>query len=250
MNNPRTILQKFDPRTKFFVLVCAGATVLLSATFHALAFGTLLVAAGIVGSPISLREILRRMKAVLWFALIITVVNATAVSGSVVAEIAGVYMTREGLLAGIALSYRIVLLLLFSVLFVRTTPIADFTDGVENSLAPFRKYFGPVIAVLGMTLNFAPLLVQSAQRLKAAQIARGADASSSFLSQVRFASQAVVPLFVSAVRSAHHLAEAMDARCYDPSALRTPLRATQPTIADGVLITSVLLIAAAILFAL
>ena len=103
-------------------------------------------------------------------------------------------------------------------------------DAIEALLAPLRRNAGPVILTLTITLNFIPLLIRTAQDIKLAHIARGADVDSSFIKQVRFAASAAVPLFVSAFRSSQHLAEAMEARGYDPARERTEwqsLRMTQ-----------------------
>jgi energy-coupling factor transporter transmembrane protein EcfT len=94
-------------------------------------------------------------------------------------------------------------------------------DGIEEALRPLRRHLGPLMQVLTLALNFVPLLLQSAQQIKKAQVARGADIERSLLLQIRFAMAAAVPLFAMAFRSSEQLALAMESRCYDPHAERT-----------------------------
>jgi energy-coupling factor transport system permease protein len=142
-------------------------------------------------------------------------------SGDTVFELGGLFATREGLITGLVLSAKIVLMLWTSLIFVSTTTIPGVIDAMETLGRPFRKRLGPVIMVMNLTLNFVPSLVHTAQRIKIAQIARGADLDSGFSRQLHFAFSAALPLFASAFRSSEQLALAMESRCYDPSIERS-----------------------------
>lgn len=228
----RTFLEDLDPRTKLLALFLLSVQILFTMDYPVLvAYGCIaFLAFGL--SPISFRTATKQLRRILWFALFITFINAATVSGVVLFEFMGVYVTKEGVLDGLTLSARLGMVLLFSFVFARTTRVADIVDSIEEVLSPFRSRLGSFMSVFGLTLNFVPLLIQSAQRIKAAQRARGSDIDSSFIGQVRFASQAALPLFVSAFRSSQHLADAMDARCYSPVARRTPIRVRKMGVAD------------------
>ncbi len=227
-----TFLQLLDPRTKFFALILVGAQTFFLRSPWIIVFTAIVVVIGVVLSPITIRMLVKQIPRVFWFVLFITIVNTFTVSGKVLFEYGEMYGTYEGLREGLLLSARIVLLLLLSYLFVQTTSITEMLDGTEAMLSPFRRRIGTGTLLLSLTLNFVPLIIQSAQRIKAAQIARGADVDSSFLRQVRFASAAALPLFVSAFRSSQHLAEAMEARCYDATANRTPFSKLKMNVHD------------------
>lgn len=240
-NDKRTYLESLDPRTKFVALVLLGVHTLLLNKPWILLATALVVILGILASPITPRMIFKQIRRVLWFVLFITITNMFTRSGEVLLEVGTLYGTYEGLGEGLFLSAKIMLLLFLSYLFVETTTRSEMVDGVETTLSPFRKHFGSLVILLGLTVNFVPLIIQSAQRIKAAQIARGADVDSSFLQQVRFASAAALPLFVSAFRSSQQLAEAMDARCFDVAVERTPFSRLRMTRSDWTTILFVVL---------
>jgi energy-coupling factor transporter transmembrane protein EcfT len=59
------------------------------------------------------------------------------------------------------------------------------------------------------------------------------------------AASGALPLFASALRNADALAEAMESRCYEPYAPRTPFRRLTISFADGVIATAAVLVTAA-----
>jgi len=209
-------MEQRDPRMKLTV-ACIFACAALWATSPAgLGLLSFLVAATALASRVQVFAMVRRLRSVLWFVIIIGGINAFTRSGEVVWEFAGVIATREGLEAGGVLSLRIVLLLSSSLVFVQTTSIPEMMDGLETLLQPIRRFAGPVLQVIAIALNFVPLLIHTARRIKMMQIARGADVERRFIGQIRFARSATLPLFVSAFRGAEQLALAMEARGYDP----------------------------------
>jgi energy-coupling factor transport system permease protein len=144
----------------------------------------------------------------------------------------GVYITREGILSGLFLSARIVMLLWASSIFVWSTPLLDILDGTASAMKFFRIPAGPVIMSTSIALNFVPILIQSAKKVKLAQLARGAEEPSGFLRQVRNTASLALPLFAEVFRSADSLAEAMDTRCYSSVRRRTQYRALRLSPAD------------------
>ncbi|MBX2989932.1 MAG: energy-coupling factor transporter transmembrane protein EcfT [Bacteroidetes bacterium] len=228
----RRFLENLDAKTKLLALFLLSAQILFTTDYRMLAAYGCITFLALGLSPISFRTAAKQLRKILWFVLFITCINAVTVSGIVLYEFAGVYLTKEGVLDGLALSARLGIVLLLSFVFTRTTRVADIVDSIEEFLSPFQSRLGSFISVFGLTMNFVPLLIQSAQRIKAAQRARGADVDSSFTSQVRFASEAALPLFVAAFRASQHLADAMDARCYDPAARRTSIRIRKMGLAD------------------
>lgn len=237
-----TYLQLIDPRTKFSALVLLGVQCLFLQSSWTIFATAITVATAIIVSPITIRMLLKQAKRVIWFVLFTLLINTFTIDGQVLFEIWGMYGTSEGLLQGVFLSTRIVLLLLLSYVFVRTTRMEEMLDGVEAVFSPFGKRFSSLLVMLSLTINFVPLLIQSAQRIKGAQMARGADVDSSFFRQVTFASAAVLPLFVSAFRTSQHLAEAMDARCYSAVSERTPFNRLKMNSRDWILLSALFLI--------
>ena len=86
---------------------------------------------------------------------------------------------------------------------------------------------------MSIALRFIPILLEETDKIKKAQIARGADMESGNLIQkARAMIPILVPLFVSAFRRANDLAMAMEARCYRGGAGRTRMKVLKFTSKD------------------
>jgi energy-coupling factor transporter transmembrane protein EcfT len=78
--------------------------------------------------------------------------------------------------------------------------------------------------MVSMALRFVPTLLEEFDRIRMAQMARGADVRTGpLLRRVKTAASMTVPLMMSALRRADDLTEAMEARGYH-SGTRTTLR--------------------------
>jgi energy-coupling factor transport system permease protein len=244
---PTAILTTFDPRAKFLALLFLAFFIVMSQTFAGIVIAATFACAAFWLSPMTLRETAKRLRRISWFLVVIVGVQMFATSGRVWFEIGGLFATDEGLRNGIVLAAKLLLLTFFSMVFVSTTRIDEMLDGVETALARF-KTSGAIFLLLSTTLNFIPLLIRTAQQIKTAQIARGAAVDSSLLTQARFASAAVLPLFVSAFRSSRHLADAIDARGFDPTTARTPFRTLRFQRKDWMFLAALAIIVAAGLY--
>jgi energy-coupling factor transport system permease protein len=232
MKRDQTVIERLDPRVKFLTLLILSVQIFGFGSSVPLSMAAVVLVLAVVSARTPLRLLWKRMLSVSVFLLLICATNLFTVSGDVLFEFAGLYATREGFNQGAILSSRILLLLMGATVFVRTTSAVAMIDGIEISLRPFREYLGPIIQVLTLALNFVPLLILSAQQLKKAQIARGAEPDRSLARQIRFAVSATVPLFVMTLRASEHLALAMDARCYQPRAKRSSFAQLQMTTVD------------------
>ncbi|MBR4794998.1 MAG: energy-coupling factor transporter transmembrane protein EcfT, partial [Lachnospiraceae bacterium] len=74
-------------------------------------------------------------------------------------------------------------------------------------------------------LRFIPILIEEADKIMKAQMARGADfESGNIIKKAKSMVPLLVPLFVSAWRRAGDLAMAMEARCYNGGEGRTRMK--------------------------
>ena len=119
-----------------------------------------------------------------------------------------------------------------------TTTPNKLTDGMETGLRGLNKIRVPVHEIammMSIALRFIPLLGEEADRIKKAQMARGADFESGGLFQkVKSLVPILVPLFVSSFRRAEDLALAMEARCYHGGEGRTKMYPLHYRFADYV----------------
>ena len=99
---------------------------------------------------------------------------------------------------------------------------------METLLKPLSKLHFPaheLAMMMTIALRFIPTLIEEADKIMKAQMARGADfESGNLIKRAKAMVPLLVPLFVSAFRRAGELAMAMEARCYHGGEGRTRLR--------------------------
>lgn len=223
-----------DPRTRLIAATCISAGVLApTSAVYAGAAGAALALWTIAGR-IPFPIIVRRVWSARWFLAAIVAVNALTLPGGVIAEAAGLYVTREGLMAGAGQSLRLLVVLWAGSIVTITTPLEEMMDVVEQWTSRRGR---PLISVGVVSLNYLPLLIASARRVRAARRARGCDDGRGVIAGIRAASASALPLFAIALRSADALAEAMESRGYSPSSARTPFRRLHmPRLDAGILV--------------
>ena len=76
--------------------------------------------------------------------------------------------------------------------------------------------------IMSIALSFIPVFTEETARIMNAQKARGADfESGSLIKRVKAIIPVLIPLLISAFRRAEELGDAMEARCYSGSTVRT-----------------------------
>lgn len=129
------------------------------------------------------------------------------------------WMTREGLSAGILAALRIDLFLLAGVLFLSVTRNEESVAGLRRLGLPY-----PLCFALSTALRLAPTLVGTGWAVKEAQRARGLDPDRGTpIARLRNHVPLLVPTFLSTIRMTHHLAMSLEARGFGASRRRTSL---------------------------
>ncbi|NLY91750.1 MAG: energy-coupling factor transporter transmembrane protein EcfT [Firmicutes bacterium] len=133
-----------------------------------------------------------------------------------------------GTVAGAFLYFgRILNLLMLSSWLLGVTEALTLIKGVELTLWPFRRFLpvGEIAMALGLALSFFPLLLEEAGEIMLAQQARGVTFQTKWTRKIRGLLSMVIPLFISALRRALEIAQAMEARGYVPGEPRGSLYA-------------------------
>ena len=149
-------------------------------------------------------------------------------TGNVIVSFGAFEITSDGIIMSLRLCVRLVMLVMgSSVLTLATSPIA-LTEGIESLLKPFKKIGLPaheIAMMMSIALRFIPTLIDELDKIKKAQMARGADFDTGGLvAKAKSMIPLLVPLFVSAFRRADELAMAMEARCYRGDVNRTKMK--------------------------
>ena len=222
-------LHRLDPRTKFLGSLALMLGVLRDDGPVALAVCAGLLALALALSGLPPRLALRNLRAFFWLFLFTFALHAFFTPGPALWHLpySGHSVTEEGLRRGALLCARLAAVICTAALLTLTTAPLDLTRGLERLLAPFRRFGLPsdeIALTASIALRFIPVLVEEAERLHRAQLARGADPGGRLLQRARNLVPLLVPLFVSAFAHADRLALAMESRGYRSGAPRTAYR--------------------------
>lgn len=232
-----SIVHRLDPRTKF-----VGTMSLMIAALSVPGFPPLLLYVAVLalavplsGLPVGL--VLRNLRPFVWLFLFTFGLHALLTPGSPLWQIPGTdwTVTREGFGRGAFFSLRLAAVIVTASLLTLTTAPMELTSGLERLLRPLRRFGFPVhelAMMVTIALRFIPVLVDEAERLRKAQLARGADFGGGPIRRARALIPLLVPLFVSAFTRADRLALAMESRCYRGGAPRTSLHELRLGAAD------------------
>lgn len=141
---------------------------------------------------------------------------------------------------------RLIIMLGVSLVLTATTKPLEITNALEWLMKPLKVIRFPVHEIamtISLALRFIPTLLEETDRIMKAQASRGVDFEhGSFKEKVRAIISLIVPLFISAFQRSGELADAMEARGYDPSAPRTKYRVNKWHTRDTICILFVLIL--------
>lgn len=125
-------------------------------------------------------------------------------------------------------SIKIFLMILIVTILTSTTSSIQLTCALEDILNPLRFLRLPIAewsTTIALGLRFIPSLLDESNRILKAQASRGLDFKNGNIKDKVFSlTSLVVPLFSIAFKKASELANAMEARGYNPRYLRTRYR--------------------------
>ncbi len=221
-----SIVHKLDPRTKIMVMILYIVMTFLVKRIWFFAIPLAFLILGLLLSRISLKYIGRSLKPIRFLLVFMFLLNLIFTKGETVLWDLGFWkLTAEAILQSCFMAFRIVLLVAgASMLTLTTSPIA-LTDGIEKLLTPLRVFRFPaheLAMMMTIALRFIPTLMDESDKIKNAQMARGADfESGNIFRRVKSMIPILIPLFVSSFRKADELATAMESRCYHGGEGRT-----------------------------
>ena len=222
-------VHRLDPRTKILAMIAYIVLVFLVQSMAAFAVPFLFVALALLLSGVPLSYVWSSLKPMRWLIAFMFLINLFFTQGErVLFSWWIVRVTTEGVRQAVFISLRLILLVAgTSLLTLTTSPIA-LTDGLERLLKPLARIRFPaheLAMMMTIALRFIPTLLEETDRIRKAQMARGADfESGGLIARARAMVPILVPLFVSAFRRADELAMAMESRCYHGGEGRTRMR--------------------------
>ncbi len=214
-----TTVHRLDPRVKI-VAVVALSLLIFTATPAGIALITLALAALIREARLGLARTAAALRPVAFFMALIFLVHLLWTDGKVLLSLAPLPLaiSREGLVQGAYVTWQFAGLVVSAAILTMTTLPSDLVGGIERLLRPLAWVGIPsqdIAVMIAMALRFMPMLLEEYDRIRMAQMARGADFKTGGPAvRIRAARALAVPLLLSAFRRADELAEAMEARGY------------------------------------
>jgi energy-coupling factor transport system permease protein len=245
-----SVVHRLDPRTKILATVLLLSILFGVGTFAGLALLTAFLGAAAFIARIGPRYLVRAIRPLFWllvFAVVLQVFFGEP-GGHPVVRWGPILITRENLTQAAFYGWRLILLVLSTTLMTLVTSPVEFTDGLERLLRPLQRVGVPahdLAMMMTIALRFIPTLLEEAEKIMKAQMARGAEFNRGSLpARARALIPLLVPLFISAFRRADALAVAMEARCYRGGEHRTRMHALEFHLGDAVALLVVILAAA------
>lgn len=223
-----TSIHNMDPRVKIISVLLFVLSLFFVDSFFVYIPATVFLISVIILSKVPFKYILKGLKPIAVLIVITFFINTFMTKGEVLYRLGPLTATKEGLTQAGFMAIRLILLVVGTTLLTLTTSPISLTDGIEKLLNPFRKIGVPaheLAMMMTIALRFIPTLLEEADKIMKAQMARGADfESGNIIKRAQNLIPLLVPLFISAFRRADELAMAMESRCYRGGENRTRMK--------------------------
>lgn len=223
-----SVIHKLDPRVKLFATLIFIISLFSFRNIWGFLVATIFMFSFIHFSKVPFGYMVKGLKAIVILMIITAIFNLFLTNGKELVSFWIFKITYEGLRNAVLMAIRLTYLILGTSVMTLTTTPNELTDGLEKALYPLNKIHVPVHEIammMSIALRFIPILVEEADKIMRAQMARGADfETGGVIKKAKNMIPLLVPLFVSAFRRANDLAMAMEARCYRGGDGRTKMK--------------------------
>lgn len=247
-----SVVHKMDPRSKIMIMLFLMVAIFIPAGVLGYVIIGIFILLSLYLSKLNIKYALRTMKPMLWMMAFLLVINLLVIkTGTPLISIKGFIIYSDAVNQTLYIVVRLMLMIIITTVLTATTKPLDLTLGIEKLLKPFEKIGVPahiIAMMISIALRFIPTLIEETQRIMNAQASRGVDLENgSIKEKIMAILSLIVPLFVSAFDRADQLANAMEARGYDPSRKRTRYKVLKMQTIDYVsMILSVVVLCACI----
>lgn len=247
-----SVIHHLDPRTKLILSFVMIILVFMTNSWLSYVLLIAFVMLAVILTGINLGVFIRGIRPMIWlilFTVIFQVLFSTG--GTVYFQWGPIAVTSAGIINGVLIFVRLVLIIMMSTVLTLTTSPLELTDGIEHLLRPLERFGFPtheIALMMSIALRYVPTLMDETQKIMNAQKSRGVEFDlGSFIDRVKAFVPILVPLFVSAFNRADEMANAMEARGYRGGEGRTKYRQLDYSRIDLIAGLLVVLIFAAII---
>lgn len=222
-----TFIHRLDPRVKIVGVFLYIITIFFVDDFYGYIPFVILLIAMLAVAKIPIKSVLKSLKPVIFIIIITGLINLITTPGRTIFEIGPVSVTEEGIYRTGFTVLRLILIILSTSVLTYTTSPMELTYGLEKLFSPLKKFgfpAGELAMMISISLRFIPTLFDEAQKIRMAQMARGADfESGNIINRAVSMIPLLVPLFINSFKRSDDLATAMEARMYRIGHDRTKL---------------------------
>ena len=242
-----TIIHRIDPRFKILALIALLVVVFLPIGFQGYLFFGIFLFILVLIARVPLRSILKSIRTMLFMMLFLLVFNIFFIkTGEVIVSIGNFHIYSDALKQSLMIFTRLVYMITITTILTSTTKPLDLTAGLEFYLNPLKVIKFPsheIAMVISLALRFIPTIMEEAERIMKAQASRGVDLKNGTIKEkISAVVSLIIPLLVSEISRSTELANAMEARGYDPSKKRTRYRVLKFAVRDLVALIIVTLV--------
>lgn len=222
-------IHRLDPRAKLLSTIFFIFVIFLANNWQTYLTLFIFVLTAVLLSEIKMSFFINGIKPMIWLILFTVILQVLFTGGGEVYFQWGILMiTSQGLMNGVFIFCRFVLIIFMSTLLTLTTMPLSLTDALEYLMRPLTALKVPVYEIalmLSIALRFVPTLMDETEKIMNAQRARGVDfGEGNVFQQMKAIVPLLIPLFVSSFNRAEELATAMEARGYSGGEGRTKFR--------------------------
>ena len=240
-----SFVHNLDSRTKFITSIVFIALLFICRNFYALGLCFVALLIYIIFSQISFKFIFKALRPVIMIVVITAILNLFLTkSGRSVFTYRFINITDHGLITAVFYSFRIILIVLASVMLTYTTTPTMITYAIERLFSTKWTYRAVHTFAMMMTisLRFIPILTEEFIKITDAQKSRGASFDTGgIISRIKSLIPVLIPLFFTSFKKATDLAFAMECRCYNGADGRTRYKVTSFNKNDLIVFISLLI---------
>lgn len=246
-----SLIHKLDPRVKLVAAFYFIGIIFLANNWQTYVLLAAFTLVALFLSKINFNFFLRGIRPMIWLILFTVVLQMLFTRGGQLYWSWGIFSLSEyGIMNGIFIFCRFVLIIFISTLLTLTTPPLAMSDAIESILKPLKVVRFPVHEValmLSIALRFVPTLMDETEKIMNAQRARGVDFDEgSIVDKMKSVVPLLIPLFVSSFNRAEDLATAMEARGYQGGDGRTKYRVLKWHNRDSLVVVAFILLTIAL----
>ncbi len=246
-----TIIHRLDPRVKISLVFLYMITLFFVDNIYMFIPLFLFVLLTLKVANLSFFKTLKSLKSIIFILIFTTLIHIFSTPGDVLVSFWKLNITYQGIDRAIFIGVRLILLVIGTTFLTLTTSTTKLTDGLESLMSPLKVIKFPaheLAMMISIALRFIPTLFDEANKIRKAQLARGAEFDSgNIFARAKAMIPLLVPLFINSFRRAYELAIAMEARGYRGSEGRTRLNPLIMDKKDYIILFSVIVFFAIII---